>query len=87
LDLSILASSVAVAESTVALALRWLAARGDITLHQPTNNRITAELDGSVNLAQQKKLEKALSSVFNELQAFTHYLRQTDLDQLTANLR
>ena len=87
LDLPILASLVAAVESTVEIAIRWLAARGDITLHQKSRGRVAAELGGSADPSQQKALEAALLSVFTELQAFTQYLRQSDLDDLTANLR
>lgn len=83
----ILAMSLAAAESTVELAIRWLAARGDITILESSANIIRARLGGTVNQGLQKDLETALLNEFNELRAFSHYLHQADLDQLTMDLR
>lgn len=87
IDLSELASSVSAAESTIEIALDWLAARGDITIINQQPGKVTLALGGSENLVEQKRLEAALRNVFNELSAFSRYLRQVDLDQLTENLR
>jgi single-stranded-DNA-specific exonuclease len=87
LDLSTLASAAAAAESTVDIALRWLSARGDITITGRHQAIVSVSLGGIPDPDEQKRLEKALVNVFDEVKAFSSYLRHVNLDQLITNLR
>lgn len=84
---STLAASLATSEDIVELGIRWLAGKGAITIEDHSVDVITLKLGGAADPAAQEKLERSLLQVFQELQAFTSHLRQTDLARIVEELR
>jgi len=82
-----LAASFGVNEDTIALGIEWLASKGALTIQNRSAEVFTLELGGRDDPISQQKLERSLTRVFQEIQAFTNHLRQSDLASLTEELR
>ena len=84
---SSLAASLAASEDIVELGINWLASKGSITIEDREADEFTLKLGGEADPAAQEKMEQSLLRVFQELQAFTSHLRQTDLARIVDELR
>ena len=82
INLSVLAANLASTIETVALTIRWLTARGDISVLRQTNNSILINPGGSLNEIEEKDLQSQVKRSLSEIQAFRRYYLQTDLENL-----
>lgn len=82
-----LASILAVNDTTIETAVRWLVAKGTISVDWGVEGNFSTKLGGTAEPIQQKKLEDALQHIFREMKAFSRYLLQADLDRLSVDLR
>lgn len=82
-----MAADLAVAEATIKLALNWLVAKGIIRTMPLSTGYVKVVEGGIPDPINQAQLEESLQQRFKELRAFTRYLKDVDLDKLTAELR
>lgn len=85
-DILQLAVDLASTETTIKLALNWLAARGVITFTNLSPEVVRIVRGGTPDYLKQSQLDESMRQRFRELQAFTRYLKNVDLDKLTSEL-
>lgn len=86
-DLSSLAACTATSENFVELGVKWLASKGNIQIIEQTTSGYILALGGTPHPDAQKLIEQSLKHSFHEAQAFSQYLRRTDLLKITKELR
>ena len=85
-DILQLAVDLASTETTIKHALNWLAARGVITFTNLSPEVVRIVRGGTPDYLKQSQLDESMRQRFRELQAFTRYLKNVDLDKLTSEL-
>lgn len=86
-DLSSLAACTATSENIVELGVRWLASKGNIQIIEQTASGYILALGGTPRPDALKMIEQSLKHSFREMQAFSQYLRKTNLLKITEELR